>query len=60
MIKVTDILTGSIIFTGDMELFLELHEYNEDLELFLQAFEMKRVDSDIFRHYLIEKELYLI
>ena len=60
MIKVTDLITGEIVFTGELEDFLYFCDNNDDVELFLEAFELTKCDSDILANddfnYLVERE----
>jgi hypothetical protein len=60
MIKVTDLTTGSIIFTGETEDFLYFCNNDSDIELFLESFELTKCDSDVFSNddynYLVERE----
>ena len=60
MIKVTDLITSEIVFTGELEDFLYFCNNNDDVELFLEAFELTKCDSDILSNddfnYLVERE----
>lgn len=60
MIKVTDLITGDVVFTGELEDFLYFCDNNDDVELFLEAFELTKCDRDILSNddfnYLVERE----
>ena len=59
-IHVTNLTSGRTVFLGEAEDFLFQLDNDSDLEIFLSALEMKRVDTDIFtdennQSYLIKK-----
>jgi hypothetical protein len=60
MIKVTDLITGGVVFTGELEDFLYFCNNDSDVELFLETFELTKCDSDILSNddfnYLVERE----
>ena len=51
---------NEIIFEGSAELYLEMNDYDTELEAFLSEFEASREDEVVCNGYTFYRELYLI
>lgn len=51
---------NEIIFEGSAELYLEMNDYDAELEIFLSEFEASRQDEIVYDGYTFYRELSLI
>ena len=59
-IKISDLKTKEELYAGDVEEYLEMNDYDSELEAVLNVLDYNNVKYVRFENMLIEKELELI
>ena len=59
-IKISDLKTKEELYNGDVEEYLEMNDYDSELEAVLNVLDYNNVKCVKFENMLIEKELELI
>ena len=59
-IKISDLKTKEELYNGDIEEYLEMNDYDTELEAVLNVLDYSNVKYVKFENMLIEKELELI
>ena len=59
-IKISDLKTKEELYNGDVEEYLEMNDYDSELEAVLNVLDYNNVKYVRFENMLIEKELELI